>query len=170
MRGKNSFTRPSLVLKNEFQCRYELAASIWTWMTKSVAIRLGGYRSSAWVVAGHHRITRLSWKLVCHTNANSLSHVSYPNIGRQVRFSDNCEFEWFLGLNLFMHSGCGRSKKIAKRLAAHKMCQKLQDISMEGSQICDEDGNYEVNLNISQQFSFAYVFNVFLKSSRTIFI
>lgn len=53
---------------------------------------------------------------------------------------------------IFFAQGLGRSKKIAKRLAAARMCQKLQEISMEGGQLCDEEGNLEVIIMLTNGF------------------
>ncbi|XP_049279556.1 RISC-loading complex subunit tarbp2 isoform X1 [Anopheles funestus] len=47
----------------------------------------------------------------------------------------------------FREVGEGKSKKVAKRQAAQKMWQRLQDQPMEPNQLLDEDGNEEVNLH-----------------------
>ncbi|XP_025832119.1 interferon-inducible double-stranded RNA-dependent protein kinase activator A homolog isoform X3 [Agrilus planipennis] len=51
--------------------------------------------------------------------------------------------------------GMGKSKKLAKRMAAHKMWQALQDMPMEGSNLPQgfEDDEENVNLNI-KDFNF----------------
>lgn len=111
-------------------------------------IQLVGYKNYVWHAVGHHLIMKPNWKLAYHMNVNlQLLALLLSIVKRVSKLSINikgfCNRTIFF--NYILLTGRGKSKKIAKRLAAHQMWQRLQDIPLDGTPLCDEDGNFEVS-------------------------
>lgn len=114
-------------------------------MAKLTEIRLDGYKSSAWLVVGHHHFMKHSRKLDCHMNVFLQLHATFQLMLKQVRSSFKssdlrvCLDDQKTGNNVTIYHfiGRGKSKKEAKRLAAHQMWQRLQDMPVD-SQDCQD--------------------------------
>lgn len=100
-------------------------------MVKSMEIPLDGYKSSAWHVAGHHRSMKHNQKLDCHMSDSlqlrAMCHPTRKQVSFQCWLQDTAYTIW-INIKRIFFIGRGKSKKEAKRLAAHQMWQRLQDM------------------------------------------
>lgn len=116
-------------------------------------IRSDGYKSSAWLDVGHHHFMKHNLKSDCHMKDFLQLLVTFRLILKLVSLFTvrlllviYSLFE-LTGNNIIIvchFVGRGKSKKEAKRLAAHQMWQRLQDMPADSQ----DDVADEVNIYI----------------------
>lgn len=115
-------------------------------------IRSDGYKSSAWPDVGHHHFMKHNLKLDCHTKDFLQLLATFRHILKLVSLSTvrlllliYSLFELLKNniINICHLIGRGKSKKEAKRLAAHQMWQRLQDLPADSQDdVADEVSIY----------------------------